>query len=91
MAIAMLVAGPGTDEPIVGPEAAERLAQLGISRISLLADRSGVGVVLEGWAFDPTRIREAVQAMFPDGSADVRILHEVEHVAVARAVGEGRT
>ncbi len=90
MAIAMLVASRAATEPIVGPEAAERLAQLGVSRISLFADRSGVGVVLEGWAFDPTRINEAVRAMFPDGGADVRIFHEVELVAVAAASGEGR-
>ena len=91
MAIAMLIAGPGTPEPNVGPEAAERLAQLGISRISLLADRSGVGVVLEGWAFDPALIDDAVRAMFPDGSDGVRILHEVELVAVAGASGNRRT
>ncbi len=91
MAIAMLVAGQDTAEPIVGPEAAERLAQLGISRISLLADSSGIGVVLEGWAFDPALIDDAVRAMFPDGSDGVRILHEVELVAVAAASGNRRT
>ncbi|MBF8290824.1 MAG: hypothetical protein HW391_1792 [Chloroflexi bacterium] len=91
MAIAMLVAGLDAAEPTVGPEAAERLSQLGISRISLLADSSGIGVVLEGWAFDPAHIDEAVRAMFPDGSAGVRILREVELVAVAAAPSERRT
>ncbi len=85
MAIALLIAGPDDAEPVVGPEAAERLANLGITRISLLQDRSGIGVVLEGWAFDPTRIDEAVRAVFPGGSAGVRILHEVELVALAPA------
>lgn len=89
MAVAMIVAGRDVSEPTVGPEAAERLAQLGISRISLLSDRSGIGVVLEGWAFDPARVDEAVQAIFPDGSAGVRIFHE--HVAVSVASGERRT
>ena len=91
MAVAMLVAGPETAEPVVGPEAAERLARLGVTRVSLLADRSGVGVVLEGWAFDPANIDEAVRAMFPDGRAGLRIFHEIEHVAVSVASGEGRT
>ena len=91
MAVAMLVAGPSTAEPVVGPEAAERLAQLGITRVSLLADPTGVGVVLEGWAFDPADIHEAVRAMFPDGGAGLRIFHEIEHVAVSVASGEGRT
>lgn len=85
MAMALLVAGPGDAEPVVGPEAAEHLANLGITRISLLRDRSGIGVVLEGWAFDPTRIDEAVRAVFPGGSASVRILHEVELVALTPA------
>lgn len=83
MAIAMLIAAADTPEPTVGPEAAERLAQLGISRITVLADQFGIGVVLEGWAFDPTRIDEAVRAIFPDGPDGVRILHEVELVTVA--------
>ena len=90
MAIAMLVAGPDAAEPIMGPEVAQLLAELGISRISVLADRSGVGVVLEGWAFDPACIDEAVRAMFPDGNEGVRILHEVELVAVAAASGAAR-
>ena len=90
MAVVMLVVGPPTAEPVVGPEAAERLARLGVTRISLLADRSGVGVVLEGWAFDPADIDEAVRAMFPDGGAGARIFHEIEHVAVSAASGEGR-
>jgi hypothetical protein len=91
MAMAMLVAGPDADEPMVGPDVAERLAQLGISRISLLADASGVGVVLEGWAFDPAHIDDVVRAMFPGGGDDVRILREVELVAVAAASGDRRT
>ena len=91
MAVVMLVAGSGTAEPVVGPEAAERLSRLGITRVSLLSDLSGIGVVLEGWAFNPATVNEAVGAMFPDGGAGVRILREIEHVAVSVGVGEGRT
>lgn len=83
MAIALLVAGRDVEEPTVGPEAAERLAGLGITRVSLLQDPSGTGVVLEGWAFDPARIDDAVRAIFPDRSARVRIFREIELVAVA--------
>jgi hypothetical protein len=85
----MLVADPETGEPVVGPEVAERLARLGITRVSLLADRSGLGVVLEGWAFNPADIDQAVRAMFPDGGNDVRIFHEIELVAVSVAPREG--
>lgn len=91
MALVMLVTGSEAAEPVVGPEAAERLAQVGITRVSLLSDPSGLGVVLEGWAFDPADVDTAVRAMFPDGGAGVRILREVEHVAVALAPAEGRS
>ena len=91
MPVVMLVAGPETSEPVVGPEAAERLARLGITRISLLSDPSGIGVVLEGWAFNPAAVDEAVRAMFPGGDTGLRILREIEHVAVAVAAGQGRS
>lgn len=91
MAVVMLVAGRETAEPVVGPVAAERLAHLGITRVSLLRDLSGIGVVLEGWAFDPATVDVAVRAMFPDGGAGVRILREIEHVAVSVAAGERRS
>lgn len=90
MGVAMVVAEPNTAEPVVGPEAAERLAQLGVTRVAVLADSSGIGVVLEGWAFAPADVEEAVRAMFPGGAAGVRILREIERVAVSVTAGEGR-
>jgi hypothetical protein len=83
MAVAMLVGGKEAGQPVVGPAAAAELAALGITRVSLLADPSGIGVVLEGWAFDPARIDAAVRAVFPDMSAAVRVFREIEHVAVS--------
>ena len=91
MAVVMLVVGSDSTQPVVGPEAAERLARVGITRVALLSDASGVGVVLEGWAFDPADVDEAVGAMFPDGGSGVRVLREVERVAVAPASREGRS
>ena len=91
MGLAMLLAGPDADEPVVGPEAAARLASLGVTRVSVLADPSGIGVVLEGWWFDPARIDDAIRAMFPNANADVRVFHEVEHVAVSVTPKEGST
>jgi len=88
MAMAMLIGGTDVDQPVVGPVAAGRLADLGITRISLLGDRSSVGVVLEGWAFDPARIDEAVRAVFPDRSDDVRVYREIEQIVVSLATSE---
>jgi len=89
--MAMLVGGRDIGQPVVGPVAVGHLAALGITRISLLGDQSGFGVVLEGWAFDPAHIDDVVRAMFPGGGDDVRILREVELVAVAAASGDRRT
>jgi hypothetical protein len=88
MAVAMLVGDKDIGQPVVGPMAVARLAALGITRVSLLGDQSGVGVVLEGWAFDPARIDDAVRAVFPNGGDTVRVFREIEHVAVAPAAAE---
>ena len=82
MAVAMLVGGADAGQPVVGPEAAQRLASLGITRVSFLEDATGIGVFLEGWAFDAARIHEAVRAVFPDSAAVIRVFREIEHVAV---------
>ena len=87
MALVLLVAGTAAGEPIVGPDTADRLHALGISRISLLRDGSSTGVVLEGWAFDPAQADAATRAIFPGGNAEVRTFHEVEHVAVSGRFG----
>lgn len=88
MAVAMLVGGRDIGQPVVGPTAVGRLAALGITRVSLLGDPTGIGVVLEGWAFDPALVDEAIRAVFPDGSDAVRVFREIEQVAVSLAAFE---
>ena len=83
MAVAMIVGGSEAGQPVVGPAVAAQLAALGITRVSLLADPTEIGVVLEGWAFDPARIDAVVRAVFPDVGAAIRVFREVEHVAVS--------
>jgi hypothetical protein len=86
VAIVVLVAGDGAGEAVVGPTAAERLNDLGVTRIALLRDGLATSVVLEGWAFDPTRVDEATRVLFPEGSQAVRAFHEIEHVGVSGAL-----
>lgn len=83
MAMVMLVADIQSGEPALGPDAAQRLGSLGITRIALLRDLSSNAVVLVGWAFDPARIDEAIRAVFPAGGASLRTFHDVEYVGVA--------
>ena len=88
MAVAMLVGAKDAGQPDVGPTAVGLLAELGITRLSLLGDPNAFGIVVEGWAFDPSRIQEAVRAMFPETSHAVRVFREIEHVAVSPTAGE---
>lgn len=83
MAMVMLLADFQSGEPVLGPDAAQRLGSLGITRIALLRDLSSTAVVLEGWAFDPARTDEAIRAVFPAGGAGLRTFHDVEYVGVA--------
>jgi hypothetical protein len=83
MGVVLLVATAEAGEPVVGPETADRLNELGISRIALLRDSRTTGVVLEGWAFDPTRADAASRVIFPGGQGQVRTFHEVEQVVVS--------
>jgi hypothetical protein len=83
MTMVMLVADIQAGEPVLGPDAAERLGSLGITRIALLRDLSSTAVVLEGWAFDPARTDEATRVVFPAGGAGLRTFHDVEYVGVS--------
>ena len=85
MAMVMLVAESHAGEPVLGPNVAERLGSLGITRVALMRDLSSTAVVLEGWAFDPSRTDEAIRAVFPVGSASLRKFHEVQQVGVSAA------
>ncbi len=85
MALAMLVGGPDAGQPVVGPGAAQLLAALGINRLSLLEDPSGIAVVLEGWAFDSAHIDDAIRAIYPDAIAGVRVFREIQQIAVVRS------
>jgi hypothetical protein len=87
MATAMLVSGAADGEPVLGPAVAERLAGLGVTRISLLRDARGMGLVVDGWAFDEMDVDEVVRIVFPAHAA-VRVLREVERVALTLRASE---
>ena len=85
----MLVADADSGEPAVGPAATARLAQMGVSHIVLLRDMRSTALVLDGWAFNPTRVDDVVQAVFPEDRAAVRAFQEIEHVVIS-ATEQGR-
>jgi hypothetical protein len=79
----MLVLLPGNPRnPAFGSELAGRLARLGVTRVVVLRDRSTVGIILEGWAFDPARSgRDALAAVGSQGST--RALQPVAEISVS--------
>jgi hypothetical protein len=70
-------------------ELVAKLARLGVTNVALLGDDRTVGIVLEGWLFDPARsARAAADAV--GATSGERILHPVLQLAVSTAANEGR-
>jgi hypothetical protein len=69
-------------EPTLEPAGLEELAQLGVTSIALLRDRSLAGVVLEGWAFSPRDTHRAVRAV-AGASTGVRTLQPLVQMGVS--------
>jgi hypothetical protein len=64
------------------------LAQLGVTNVALVRDEQTVGIVLEGWLFDPARSADAATVAV-GAKSGTRVLHPVLHVAVSTAGHEG--
>jgi hypothetical protein len=58
-----------------------KLARLGVTSVVLVGDERTVGLVLEGWMFDPTQSAEAAADAVGVGP-QLRTLHPVVHMAV---------
>jgi len=74
----LLVSGHRADIPSL--HSAHKLADLGITAITVLGDEETLALVLEGWAFDPARASEAAEAVLP--TLQPLILKTQFHVAV---------
>jgi hypothetical protein len=69
-------------------ELVDTLARLGVTSVALARDERTVGIVLEGWLFDPARSANAVVEAFGAASR-ARTLHPVLQLAVVTATDEG--
>jgi hypothetical protein len=66
----------------------DKLARLGVTSVALVRDERTVGIVLEGWLFDPARSTgEIAEAL--GSTSEARTLHPVLHLAVSTATHEG--
>ena len=82
----MVVLVPASDaEPSLQPAAVSELARLGVTSVALVRDDMTLGLVVEGWAFDPSRSAEAVVAAVAGVAADTRTLHPFVEMAVSTA------
>lgn len=57
-----------------GSEVTEKLADLGVTSVSVLRDERTTAVFLEGWAFDLDRSAEAAVRLVAGDSTPVRVL-----------------
>lgn len=83
MAILVVLVPASETEPSLQPAAVSELAQLGVTGIELVRDEQTVGLVLEGWAFDPSRSADAVLAAVGFRRSRARTLRPLLHVAVS--------
>ena len=76
-----------TGEFCLRQHAAGTLAELGVTSIAVVGNDTTVGIILEGWLFDPARSAGAAAAAVgaPPGAP---VLHPILHAAVA-AAGDG--
>lgn len=72
----------------LGAAAAEALARLGVTSVSVLADSDGVAIVMEGWAFDSGTAQQAAAVAAP-GAERPRILYLRSDTSVRPAGPKG--
>jgi len=75
----------------LGPTALGRLAELGITNVALLRDEETVGLVLEGWAFNPDRSAKAVHEVVAGTTEGARTFHPITQMAVSACPPGGGT
>lgn len=80
-----------TDEPEVSLDASTigELSELGVTNLALVRDERTVGVVLEGWAFDPATSAGAALSTLAGDGRGVRALYPVGEMAVSAAQRKG--
>jgi len=84
----MLILLDARAEFSVRQDVVEKLARLGVTSIAVVRDSETVGVVLEGWLFDPARSAGAA-ASAVGATARARALHPVLQMAVSNARSPG--
>ena len=83
----LLVMLPAGANARLQPNAVAELARLGITNVAVVRDQRSIGVVVEGWGFDPIGSAEGVLAAICGRRRGVRTLRPVMELTLAH--GEG--
>jgi len=83
----VLLVPSGDNGLSLGPETLGQLAGLGVTDLAVLRDDRYVGLVLQGWAFDPERSEAALEALVTT-SEDTRTLLPLSQASVSPAANE---
>ena len=83
MSIVLLILDVADAPFSVGAHAGRELARLGVTRVAVMQDGTTLGVLLEGWAFDPACTARAIDVLDAFGG-NPRVLLPVLDVSVSR-------
>ncbi len=83
MAMLLLLLPAVRTKVSLGPESASRLGALGVTHASLFRNDDTIGVVLDGWAFDPAVSAGAAADVLAEGGA--RMLQPLAQLSLAQA------
>jgi len=83
----LLVLLPAGAKTCLRSEAVSALARVGVTSVALVRDERSIGVVVEGWAFDPVGSAEAVVAAVSGRSRRARTLQPVMEMTLTQGGG----
>lgn len=89
MGMLMMLFDGSAGEPVLREHTLGRLARLGITTVSVVRDDRMVGIVLDGWAFDPRASAEDARTAVAGSQTGVRVLLPLLQTAVSAANEEG--
>ncbi len=80
----LLVLMPAETEACLRSDAISPLARLGVTSIAFVRDDRSLGMVVEGWAFDPMTSAEAVKTAVAGRSPIARTLQPVMEMTLSQ-------
>ncbi len=83
----LLVLLPAGTKTCLRSDAVSALARVGVTSVALVRDERSIGVVVEGWAFDPIRSADAVIAAVSGRSRRARMLQPVMEMTLTHGGG----